>query len=1126
MKEQENSRKMIRARADGKLISPRSPKSKAGTVAEDSKGSETTHGTLLPMACPPKGQINPKRSMKVRSDGRLASPQTETSADGNQMRRRGRPRKSRGPAGEGLIIIKYGKTVHSGTTTGQKIQEILGRPSPSRTPETKPRPASRSPKASKVTHPFFLGKVTQKPQQHPFKSQFQGIIDDSLDAAGGHENNASLTKRNSPRKAVANVNGGIRATMGSSGQNTIVFGSKETRRYPGASGPIWPPQGMIHVRPDLKEVPNTLSLLKESKVEAQLLSTTRKSKHVPSSVQENEDVLCQHIPSIEACKALQDDSERHRSWPEPLRLPIRRVMKGNELQTFYSERYAFHPSAQEPINQSGIGDFDELTEDLHRNCHTHPALLHLFHDIAESRTAFDRFACETYDWIHKYAPKKAKEILQPGQEAFILRDWLRSLTTNGIARSNNDLRDTENSMKKSQKVNANLTRKKRKRDEELDGFIVSGDEEADTLDELSVDVDPSGLEPEDGVNKRTVLRLHDLAHLRKNAGDCGKSTNAVVISGPSGCGKTAAVYAVAQELGFEVFEINAGSRRSGKDILDKVGDMSRNHLVKQTRRDATDQVAASDSDASRNIDVLQQNSETGRQGVMNDFLQPKKNKDTTSSKSMNLKKSNITERPTNHKDQMQSVILLEDVDILFEEDKQFWATTLELIVQSRRPIVMTCIDERLLPIKDLPLFGILRFRQPSVQLATEYLLLLACNEGHILSRDAVSSLYKAKCNDLRASITELQFFCQMALGDTKGGLEWMLIRPSTKNDGNAAPDRVVSDGTYSKGIGWVDHKVGSPSYHQKVQIETDIVLAVCNGWGFDLAEQTEFFPTEAAAVLPSTKRADNLEALKSLELAYDALSAADTLQCPGFRTELTSLLDATTPEMSEKDRMNYVEGSTLVQGDLLVDHSGTSSSIAAALRIFARRAFFEKANPYDFNPIGEQYIIENIPRMVQRERRQNPVIPQTLSTTFEPLSKPSRGPLASKGPLISSLDGPSSIIVEDLAPYIRTIVSYDLRLEEQRRQLDLASQNGRDGKRARTTRASRAALEGGCKANTRRERWFPANTDLQSILESGGRGWQEEALRRSTVEGGETGLGIGASRRSSTVSIGSRASGE
>lgn len=101
-------------------------------------------------------------------------------------------------------------------------------------------------------------------------------------------------------------------------------------------------------------------------------------------------------------------------------------------------------------------------------------------------------------------------------------------------------------------------------------------------------------------------------------------------------------------------------------------------------------------------------------------------------------------------------------------------------------------------------------------------------------------------------------------------------------------------------------------------------------------------------------------------------------------------------------------------------------------------------------------------------------------TCLEPLNveRPVFPP--AQGRLAPSLDLPRSVLAAEIAPYVRTIASFDLRLEQQRDEL-FSSQ----GKKTRTTRAARAAAEGGEKANTRRERWFPPNLDLDAVLRTG-----------------------------------------
>ncbi|CAO1599511.1 hypothetical protein XANCAGTX0491_003234 [Xanthoria calcicola] len=1112
-------RKMMKVRADGRLTSPKCSKLQGNSVLTETE--EDPHSIdEVPRASPgpqkaltPTRQTAPKKLMKIRSDGKLACPSSLAQPEGAEKKRRGRPRKSAAIAMEKIVVIKYGETDNSRHSVGQRIELILS-DSKERLPATlASSPASKPTETLKTTHPFFLGKLAKKSESESGAGS-KIKPDLSTDMQDPLKSSLSNAKRTSPRKPAAKATATPWACIGAFGQAPSMSGGPAARKTRGTVDAIWPPQDMVHIRQISGSSPAhgyepILTFAKPS--------IATKLKDVRVKITEGEEVLHRYHTLVKACRVIGEMSGQDDSQSGSLRLPSRRVMEGLELQRSYRSRFSAQASTLERPTDVKFGETQESGEARHQRIHSNPALLRLYDRIANSRTAFDRFECEIQDWQQKYAPRRAEEVLQPGREALILRDWLRSLAVNAIVDGSNNVEKVKNTAGTAKKQSIGLRRKKRHRAEELDGFVVSSDEEANEMDEIDDGPSIDPLQPRDD-RKRTEIKAQEAANLNTKPGSGQKASNATIISGPCGCGKTAAIYAATQELGFEVFEINAGSRRSGKDILDKVGDMSRNHLVSQPRASGADQEGPLGDDLSWTADTLKQDIETGRQGTMSAFLQPKKVKKKSGMKSKLPKEDDANGKQSKQKAQKQSVILLEEVDVLFEEDKQFWTTTMELIVQSKRPVIMTCTDETLLPLDDLPLFGILRFRKPPERLASEYLSLLACNEGHLLAYEAVSSLYRAKDNDLRASITELQFFCQMGIGDSKGGLEWLLIGSAAETNEDPKQMRVVSDGTYSKGMGSMGQEWAAPGSAQQIDAEIDNFLAVCNHWGIDVAEQDDFLPLAAFSDLTADVK-DKRRTLESVDLVHDALSAADTLRYSGFRSDLGVSLDVSAPPRSEKQRANYVEGTTLLEADLRPEPSGISDSIASALRICARRTFVATAESLQDHPLPVQSLTDALPGMVEASQGGGPISREGLRAAFLPLSKPSVGSSAGRGPLISSLDSQVAVVVEDIAPYIRSIVSYDLRLEQHRKQLELAFHGERSSKRARTTRASRAALEGGSKANTRRERWFPANTDFQAVLESGGAGWQEEAFSPSRISRPDANDESGASRRLSAGSI-------
>ncbi len=824
-----------------------------------------------------------KKMLKVRPNGKLTSPSSRDTTSKPVRGSKRRFTKREVNEKHMIVVLKYGENEELRKITAHKIQEICltaDQKISDNLITEKPKPVKIEP--PKPTHPFFLGPPIRVSDQQPPVTKI-----DTKDSAVGDRGQIQPGANYSPKKiGLVHKSGSGASVWGSiGGLEGKPFDSENPRlsRFPGAIAPIWPPQGMVHVGIEAERDFDIINVPQASN----FLRTRPKMKDAAVHIPEREEILGPYADLVKSCREeknrFHNDTNRRRS---STRHPVRRIMTGHELQHTVRQNISFRLPMPEKLVRADYEDDDILVSSGPSQAPAHTAVLQLYKTIASSLTAFDKFGCETQDWVHKYAPNSAEQVLQQGREAMLLRDWLQRLTVTSVESRNLEATKIKTS---SNKVGLNHSRKKRqKKSGDLEGFVVSSDEEAAQMDELAdPDLDALSLQGH-SFTKRSVLRAGDVIGSSGRPISSGRATNAVVISGPHGCGKTAAVYAAAKELNFEVFEITAGSRRSGKDLLDKVGDMTRNHLVNHAHEDNgsdDDEGDKASEDMSLISDALKKDLESGRQGTMNSFFQTK----PRGEKKLKAGAHKINtghkpkEKPKKLSTQKQSMILLEEVDVLFEEDRQFWATTLELILQSKRPIVMTCTDESLLPLADLPLHAILRFTPPPETLATDYLLLIACNEGHLLQRPAVSALYRCKGYDLRASITELNFFCQMAIGDTKGGLEWMLIRPSPPECHHEQGGllRVVSEGTYLEGMGWVTCNNQELLSEGWINRQSDILGDVLEGWSLDIGEWAALSPTKLHASHSQTRREEALKVLEVLDQAYDALSVADTYPCLG-----------------------------------------------------------------------------------------------------------------------------------------------------------------------------------------------------------------------------------------------------
>ncbi|KAL3444992.1 hypothetical protein BJX65DRAFT_297288 [Aspergillus insuetus] len=968
-----------------------------------------------------------RKVIKLNANGKLLS-----SPVANKLGEKSKARDKRGKSAayniedpqSKIVVIKYHSQPGSFESLGKQIEDILaGREKYSARTVLSTAPAAVpkmvSNQPAKATHPFFLKKAAPKP-------------DFSIPPPQTPVPAPMLPVDEQPKIKPVHIHSASKPSM--SFQHTFA-------KVPEPMQPLWPPLGLSHVR-------GSQQIFKPCHDNHYQNLDSRKSKTPAVQISDEECLISSTTDSPDGGAAV-------------LRVPERQLASGRALQMVVAKELI-----KTPTEHVGGGSHKEAS---------HPAIMKLYSSLATSVTAFDLGGYESQLWAHKYAPNSAQQVLCATKEALMLRDWLNHLIVSSVETGSSSKDDRKLKRKEEKK------RKRRKKAEKLDGFVVDSDDEASEMDKIS------GSDDELAGNvtistKKTVIRTGDLTINVRSGTERTRMANTILVSGPSGCGKTASVYAVAKEMGFEVFEVNSGSRRSAKDILDRLGDMTQNHLVHNAH--------ANRDSAGNQVSADFQPSEDAKQNKLMGFFNP-----TTTTSGPPKKpgkgraKASVKEKDTTQaRSQKQSLILLEEVDILFEEDKQFWTGVLTLINQSKRPIIMTCNDESLIPFDDISFHAILRYRTPPQDLAVDYLLLVAASEGHLLQRAPIEKLYRSTDGDLRKSIIELNYWCQIAIGSEKSGLDWLIDRWPLGADLDESGDklRVLSKDTYREYMGWLSRDMliaGGSSATSELQEET------LNWWDLSLqnADTTEDSRHQFwASPNPGASRLELLDSLHHQSEHMDFRSDLDVLGTSCSLDARKDSVDTSIPPVPERQKLSYVEGYQLLSADRVPDYSALASKIGSTFGAILNA--YSRKSPI---PNPESMLAAKVLAACPTPKSIYPSGIE-LCGALVPVMRPDCTPTPSDARAELSFDHSLRHFAEDITPYVRAIVAFDLRLEQYRLELGrLLSGNGKGTKRVRTTRASRAALEGGSKSETRKERWFSTTINVPRILATGQKEWQD-----------------------------------
>ncbi|NXA85641.1 ATAD5 protein, partial [Melanocharis versteri] len=353
-------------------------------------------------------------------------------------------------------------------------------------------------------------------------------------------------------------------------------------------------------------------------------------------------------------------------------------------------------------------------------------------------------------WTEKYQPQDSSELVGNKKEIERLHSWLKEW-----------------------KKRADLEEKRNQKREKEDK------EQEDSLSSLDFKDSKSDIEEE------TTL------------------CNTVLITGPPGVGKTAAVYACAQELGFKIFEVNASCQRSGRQILSQLKEATQSHQVDKKGVNAHKPCFFNSCSTAKSPKKMYSPKKvisprkpplSPKGAGLKRSLPPKtlanyfkisskrkgndgeatseENNGGNTQNSLEVKKDaqiesiNKEEGGEHNRKSATSLILFEEVDIIFDEDAGFLSAIKTFMATAKRPVILTTNDPTFSLMFD-GYFEEINFKTPSLINSVSYLQALCLAENLRTDEMDLAALLTTNNCDIRQSVLYLQFWVRSGGGCLK-----------------------------------------------------------------------------------------------------------------------------------------------------------------------------------------------------------------------------------------------------------------------------------------------------------------------------------------------------------------------
>ncbi|KAI8613478.1 hypothetical protein BC830DRAFT_474817 [Chytriomyces sp. MP71] len=419
-----------------------------------------------------------------------------------------------------------------------------------------------------------------------------------------------------------------------------------------------------------------------------------------------------------------------------------------------------------------------------------PPLKKLWEDVV-SWKPFRMEADSLVSWSDKFRPTSVEDILgaHNSSNAKAVKDWL--LGWKGLGGGNtSDLKQVSTDPPAVLKQIPKLQNFKRVFDSD---FIVDDEADGDYLEEIddcSMQARSTSVSDDDDVFQsshgegRKRRRREKKAWKKSRVEDQLKSQHLRLI-GPSSSGRSCCVKAIADECGFDVLEIHAGQKRSGKEVQSLLAEATQSHAVGDTATMAAAAVASTavTESAASNVksafaSLFAQKAEKASSliGIDKEALGSKKKRrfvldDDGSDEGAEIDVITVNRMACANAPQSRpTLILIEDADIVFDQDKGFWVAIWSILEVSKRPIVFICNDDPFshqnLTVPSNLLSNLLnatialQFQAPSFSDLFCYLHLIVLNEGYWINPEDIAALCHDSGYNMRKCLNAAELLCR------------------------------------------------------------------------------------------------------------------------------------------------------------------------------------------------------------------------------------------------------------------------------------------------------------------------------------------------------------------------------